>query len=69
MTIGEIADLASRYDDTMPEVTCHLLYSHAGPVFLSQYLQSREGKTFAAGGQCLRAMYDAEVKRKAKREE
>jgi hypothetical protein len=68
-SIGEIADLASTLDGPMPNDICALLFNVAAitPTLLRDHLQTPDGKTFAAGGRCLRAMYDV-VKNRANRE-
>ena len=62
-SIGSIADFATGHNDAMPERIYLQLCAVATPIRL-RYLQSAEDKTFAAGGRCLRAMYDDLLKRR-----
>jgi hypothetical protein len=59
-SIGEIADRASDFDDPMPEDVYAYLC-----VVAAMVNKRPADKTFAAGGRCLRRLYDDLVRRRA----
>jgi hypothetical protein len=59
-SIGEIADFASNFNDPMPDDICAYL-----SVIAAMGDKRPENTTFAAGGRCLRRLYDDLVRRRA----
>lgn len=58
--VGSIAGLVEDFNDPMPDDVCRLLL-HAAT---GHPHQKPTAATFAAGGRCLRAIYDARIERR-----